>query len=136
MKDFDEVRAQRQVRPEEERSFKLGGEQFTIRDSVRADTLAAGARVTDKSSVAEDVDAMDELILGFLDEADHERYLELRRRERDPVTFYDLVDVAQWMVQVNTGRPTVQPSPSGAGEQTTPPPLTAVSSPPPAAQAG
>ena len=115
MKDFDEARATRPTLDEDARSFKLAGETFTIRPFVRADTLAAAGRVSDKSSIADDVDAFDELIVGFLEDADHERYLALRRRETDPVTFNDLMELAAWMVETSSGRPTRQPSPSTAG---------------------
>lgn len=127
MKDFDEARTARSTRDAEERSFKLGGETFTIRPAVRPETLAAAARVTTDSGVADDIEAFDELILGFLEDEGRARYETLRRREEDPVTFTDLMEVAAWMVEVNSGRPTVQPSPSSAGLPQTPTSLTVVS---------
>lgn len=129
MKDFDEARTA--ARDAEERSFKLGGETFTIRPAVRPETLVAASRVRQDSEIADDVAAFDEMLEGFLEPGDRDRYRELRLRETDPVTFADLMAVAQWAVEVNTGRPTEQPSPSTPGlkptgtELTAVPPLTA-----------
>jgi len=136
MKDFDQERATRTIPDVDERTFTLGGETFTIRPSVRADTLAATSAVSQESSVADDVDAFDSVIEGFLEETDRPRYRTLRGRETDPVTFKDLMDVVGWMVAVNSGRPTQLASPSTAGPERTGTTLTDVSSPPPAAQAG
>jgi hypothetical protein len=134
MKDFDQERAIRTAPSEDERTFVLAGESFTIRASVRADTLAHASDVTADSKVSDDVAAFDALIEGFLEEHDRPRYRLLRARETDPVTFDDLMEVAAWMVSVNSGRPTQQASPSTAGPERTGTTLTAVSSQPPAAQ--
>lgn len=136
MKDFDEARAQRNATDAEERSFKLGGETFTIRAAVRPETLVAASRVTTDSSLVDDVAAFDELIKGFLEETDRERYEQLRLREVDPVTFTDLMEIAQWAVEVNSARPTEQPSPSGLGREPTGTPLTAVPQPTAETQTG
>lgn len=126
MKDFDGARAERSARDEEERTFKLGGETFTIRPAVRPETLIAASRVKTDSEIADDVAAFDEMLEGFLEPVDRDRYRELRLREDDPVTFADLMDVAQWAVEVNTGRPTGQPSLSSPGLKPTGTELTAV----------
>ncbi len=140
MKDFDEARAQRKAdTPAELRSFKLGGEIFSILPSiaVRPDALAAASRVTKESRFGDDLDSMDETIFGFLaDEDNRVRYRTLRARIDDPITFADLYEVVTWVVSEETGRPTEQPLPSTSGQGTTPPSLTAVSDSPPAAQAG
>lgn len=140
MKDFDAERAERATGETDDRSFILGGETFAIRpiSGVRPDALAAASRITKDSRLDEDIASIDETILGFLkDEDARSRYLALRQRVDDPITFADLFAVANWMVVEETeGRPTEQPSPSIPGSGPTAPSLTAVSDSPPVAQAG
>jgi hypothetical protein len=138
MKDFDEARAQRNA-DAEIRSFKLGGETFTIltKTHVRPEALAAASRISRESSIDQDLASLDETITGFLaDDENRDRYAALRARVADPITFADLYEVATWMVQEETDLPTEQPSPSTTGSGPTAPSLTDVSASPPAAQAG
>lgn len=113
MKDFDAVTAERNTLDVEARTFKLRGETFTIRPAVRAETLVAASRITTESNPASDIVAFDELIEGFLEPDDRDRYRDIRARETDPVTFTDLMAISMWMIETNSGRPNDEQSGRG-----------------------
>lgn len=132
MEDFDEARTAR-APGDDERSFKLGGEVFTIRQAVRPEVLVTAVSITNESGMDHDVKALDETMHGLLEEEGRGRYTALRERESDPVTYFDLVDVVRWAMKVHTGRPTERPAPSLPGPGPTGAGLTAVA-PLPAAE--
>lgn len=100
----------------EDLSFTIGGETFKMR-YARPEVLAAweDEEIPDKS-----VDALalnDQRIKQFLDSSNGagDRWDTLRDREENPVTMGQLNALLLWMVEVQSGRPTVPPSPSESG---------------------
>lgn len=113
MKDFDTERAARPTLDEEERTFKLGGETFVIRPQVRPDVLTPVAGIgTDGAPPGVVLAILDEFLTEILEGDGPERYMTLRARETDILTFQDLDDVSAWAMEVVTGRPTERSSPS------------------------
>lgn len=106
MKNFDEMLSQ-------DRDFTVAGETFQWRN-VRPEVLTSF-----ESAGEGDADAtwrlMDDQILLFLHKNDHERWRELRAREENPVTIAQLNAILVWLMEEQTGRPTVPSSPSDPG---------------------
>jgi hypothetical protein len=100
----------------EDLDFIVGGETFKMK-YVRPEVLAAweDEEAADKSEGA--LKQMDERIKLFLDDSNGalERWDKLRAREDNPVSMGQINDLLLWMVEVQSGRPTIQPSPSVAG---------------------
>ena len=110
-RNFDELIAK-------DLSFVLAGETFTMH-YVRPEVLAAWEDEPDLDTAAESLLAADQKIKLFLPEADHARYDAVRARDENPVTSEQLNAVLRWMIEVQTGRPTEQPSPSEPGPGST-----------------
>jgi hypothetical protein len=58
---------------------------------------------------------MDDQILLFISNDEHARWKDLRARDDKPVTIAQLNAILLWLMEEQTGRPTVQPSPSAPG---------------------
>lgn len=129
MKDFD---ARRRERAERDRGFTLGGETFVMKPGVRPEVLAAYESIDVDASPEAKLATMDGMILDFLDTSDGaaDRYAAVRKIEDNPVTLQDIQQVIEWMIEVQTGRPTGQSSDSSPGVTGTVTPLTAASSSP------
>ena len=106
-RNFDELIA-------EDLSFVLGGETFTM-VYVRPEVLASWEDEEDPETALESLARADEKIKLFLRAADHERFDALRARDENPVTSEQLNALLRWMIEVQTGRPTVPLSPSDSG---------------------
>jgi hypothetical protein len=100
-----------------DRTFVIRGETFTFKD-VRPEVIQAWGESTNGKDDETVWEQQDKQILMFLDEPDHERWRELRKRETDPVTIAQQNAVLTWLFEAATGRPTepVSPSPSGPGK--------------------
>jgi len=111
VKDFDEARRRR---AEQDREFTIGGERFVMRAGVRPEVLAPYEGLTADTSPTESLQIIDELVMAFVEPTDDaaRRWVRLRERDDDPVTLQDLTELVQWLVEGQTGRPTVPPSPS------------------------
>lgn len=108
-RDFDQDLSQ-------DLEFKIGGEVFKMK-YVRPEVLASweDEQAADKSTDA--LEQMDSRIKLFLDASNGalERWDTLRDREDNPVSMGQINDLLLWMVEVQSGRPTIQPSPSVTG---------------------
>lgn len=120
MKDFDVARAKRK-RSEEERTFKIAGETFVLKNGVRPEALAGFDEINENSPIADSMGAWDTLFLEMVEDSDdaHERYRQIRSDSVDPLTIEDLEDMVGWMMEQVTGRPTGSPSGSTAGREET-----------------
>lgn len=111
MKDFD---AKRKARMDRDRSFKIGGEEFTMRAGLRPEVLIPWEQLTEETSAAEVLQILDSIVLDFLEPYgdSHDRYRALRERVEEPITLQDLQELVEWLIAEQTGRPTGQPSSS------------------------
>lgn len=134
MHDFDEERL---VKYQEDRKFKLGGEEFTHRPTVRPELMAEWEDITNETTAKEALVLTDRLILAWLDtDADPtavKRFKALRERETDPIGGGDLSKLVTWLYRQSTRRPTTTPEPSSAGSGSTGTTVTGISSTEPAA---
>lgn len=129
MKDFDAAREERND-PAVDRTFRIGGELFEYRSSVRPEDLVAYDELTLSTPAGEVLRVADETIKVFLkDDDNRERWDALRARTEDPITGRDINDLTVWLIQMQTGRPTPAPSPSGDGRAPNGTPSTENSSP-------
>jgi hypothetical protein len=102
---------------EKDLSFKIRGETFTMR-YVRPEVLQSWENENiEGANEADALKVLDERVLFFLDQNgdNAERWKALRARESDPVTLGQLTGLIEWMVEVQSGRPTIPPSPSASG---------------------
>ena len=108
MRNFDEE-------IEQDLSFQIGGEKFTMR-YVRPEVLAAWESEDVDSTSAELLKQQDTRIIAFLGDAEQgKRWEALRAREENAVPMVQVNELLRWMVEVQTSRPTTPPSPSESG---------------------
>lgn len=131
MKDFDEARA---ARAATERTFKIGGIDFTYRQSVAPEVLIHwNEAVTEVTKLDERgwLNLFDETIVALLEPGQEQQWRDLRATNAaDPLNIADIREVLKWLIEQATGRPTGEPSGSSAGSATTVTALKDVSSPP------
>jgi hypothetical protein len=102
---------------EDDLSFQIGGEVFKMR-YVRPEVLASwGDELVDGISSEELLKRQDERIASFLDGTDdsRDRWMKLRAREDNAVPMVQVNELLNWMIEVQTSRPTTPPPPSVAG---------------------
>lgn len=120
MQDFDIERAKRY---EADRRFKIGGEVFVHKPTVRPDLMIAYEDMARDASAKEALDILDDLVIGWLDTTEDpgavERYRELRLRDEDPIGGGDLSDLVKWLYQNSARRPTTASTSSDDGRKIT-----------------
>lgn len=121
MKDFDQERAARAAAP---LSFKMGGEDFTVRSSVAPEALSGLDEINDKEAPLSRVfEVLDGVISQFLVAEDGPRWRELRARTEDAVGMQDISSLVKWLTEEAmgevTGRPTSPPDDSSSGQAST-----------------
>lgn len=113
MKDFDQ---ERQARVNRERTFRIGGEEFTYRPAVSPEALLPyNTAITGDSrpSEAEWIELYDETIRALLDPGQEEKWATVRNPDvENPISIQDLSGLLQWLLEEQVGRPTGQPSDS------------------------
>ena len=112
MKDFSNTK---------DREFTINGVIFNWHD-VRPEVLTElGDELTKQQTNGSDPDPnaawklADRQILLFITPEQHDRWSELRSRDKDPVTIGQLNAIVQWLMEEQTGLPTEQPSSSATG---------------------
>jgi len=131
--DFDAERAKRHAEKEQEfgeKPFKFGGETFYVRANVGYLGIKRVAALSEASSGSEAFDAVEYSVISLIDprEDAHARIRRILASDEDPVTFDDLIDLQNWLLGEQTGRPPTQQEPSASTPSSTGPNLTAVPS--------
>lgn len=120
-RNYDELAAA------EEDSFVIRGETFkfrrvpyTVLDQI--DVLQKEFVESGPETYAAAVEFAQNRLLLLLDSAADAvaRWKALTSREDDPVTYKEIMQISRWAYEVATGLPTMQPTPSDAGQQKTP----------------
>lgn len=119
MKDFDASRKHNHT-PAEDRTFRLGGETFVAKEDVHPSTLIAFDRLDD-ANVETTLEIIDGTIESMLEGGlhAHELYRKVRADTEDPITLEVMVELARWLVEIQTGRPTGLTSVSEPGRTQT-----------------
>lgn len=108
MRDFDVVRAEN--REHGDRRFKIGGQEFEFR-AYSSPELYAATWVAEND--LEWLAAADAFILGVLITSDKEKWVKVRATDAaEPLSFTDVRDVMDFVLEVTSGRPTVPSSDS------------------------
>lgn len=96
--------------------FEVCGEKFTCK-TVRPEVLAAWEDAAIPETAVAALQVVDERILAFLADGNgqHDRYKAMREREENTPSMGQLRAILEWMVEVNSDRPTEPPSPSASG---------------------
>lgn len=97
-----------------ERTFVVRGETFTWQD-VRPEVLDEILAPSENGDSKGMWERQDEMIMFFLVPEDHERWQNLRSRDKEPVTIAQFNAILEYLVEAQTERPTQTPSPSGPG---------------------
>jgi hypothetical protein len=100
----------------EDMTFEVCGEKFEMQ-IVRPEILALWEDEDAPESGMKALEVVDKRILAFLDNGNgqHERWKALRERDHKTPGMGQLRGLLEWMIEVQTARPTMQPSPSGRG---------------------
>lgn len=108
-KNFDEIL-------EKDLEFTIGGETFKMR-YVRPEVLAAWEDEPIDEKSVDMLKRQDQRIMMFLngDDGSRDRYMKLREREENAIPMVQVNELLQWMIEVQTSRPTITPSPSASG---------------------
>lgn len=119
-KDFDIARAA--SRGDSDRQFKIGGELFTRRKTVRPEAVKPWEDVGPLTPHEEVLKAIDQTILNLIEPGtkgeDHKRWRELRKREEpDALNLGDLLELTTWIVSQQSSRPTSPPVLSSASPE-------------------
>lgn len=107
-RDFDAERAKRPARVVR---FTLGGQKFEGRATLRIGLLREIRKLTGSAS-------NEKLIESVLGEADAQRWRDLLDDPDTDIEASDIADVAMWIFEVASDRPTGSPSDSSAGPNT------------------
>ena len=100
----------------EDLSFEVCGEMFKMR-LVKPEVLAKLQDNDVPETNMKALEILDEQITAFLDNSNGqiERWKAMRTREDNTPSQGQLQDILLWMIEVQTARPTNQPSTSGRG---------------------
>lgn len=102
MKDFDVVRAEN--REHGDRRFKIGGHEFAFKAYSSPELYAATWSANDD---LEWLKAADAFIVSVLEPADQEQWAKIRAVDAaEPLSFTDVRDVMDFILEVTSGRPT------------------------------
>jgi hypothetical protein len=121
MKNFD---AERLALTERDRSFQIGGREFTYRVGVRPEVLARYFDGSPTGDNMETIQIYDETIVAFLDPdvpGQEEAWKAVRAVEgKDAITLADIRTLIEWLIGEQAARPTgpLSDSSNGSGSPT------------------
>ena len=100
----------------EDMAFEVCGEQFQMQ-TVRPEVLALWEDEETPETAVKALELVDERVLAFLDNGNgqHDRWKALRERETNSPSMGQLRGILEWMIEVQTARPTMPPSASARG---------------------
>jgi hypothetical protein len=122
MQDFDAARKKRHEEREQalgDRSFRFGGQQLKFRANAPytvTQSVAALTEATDGSAV---FDVLERAVLDLIEPGSRDAFLAAVRDEEFPVTFQDLLELANWLIEQQAERPPTQPDSSASTSETT-----------------
>lgn len=113
-RDFDQERAERAAA---DRRFRIGGETFVRKASVRPEVLVKYETMTITANGTDTLKMIDECVIDLIEPDDDAagRWTAIREREEDPISLLDIQELAQWLIEGLTNRPTERPSRSTRG---------------------
>lgn len=123
MHDFDKAQLARHAQNAEafgERTFGLRGETFHVRANVGYSAIKAMAEINENTEGTVVFERVENAVLAMIDPRNdaHARFIALCRQMDNPITFDDLNDINNWLIQETTQRPPTQQNSSPTGQQT------------------
>lgn len=120
LRDFDESARARHAENSErfgEHPFKFRGEIFLVRANVDYDVLQSVAALTEESDGSRVISTVANAVVSLIDPVDdaHERFKAVRHGADLPVTFEDLMELLNWLIEEQTSRPPTQQESSSGG---------------------
>lgn len=138
MHDFNADRDKRHAEREQEfgdKPFTFGRingapAMFHVRANVGYLGVKRVAALSDSSTGGETFEAIEQSVFSMIDPRDGalERFQQVIANNDDPVTFQDLVELQNWLLQEQTALPPTEPEPSAVSSTQTGPPTTELSS--------
>lgn len=100
--------------------FELHGETFAVK-TLRPEVIAAWEDLEPSKTSLEAVKRMDDTILEFLADGNgqHEKWRKLRESDDPAITTGQMRAILDWIVEVQSARPTELPAPSPRGRGNT-----------------
>jgi hypothetical protein len=113
-----------------EKPFQFGGEVFYVRANVGYLGIKRVAALSEDSTGGETFSAIEESVFSMIDPREDalERFRSVTRSNEDPVTFEDLVELQNWLIAEQTGRPPTQDESSATSQASNGTPSTEPSS--------
>lgn len=119
MKDFDAIRQARY--DQQDPDFKIGGEVFRRKVSVRPEEIMEWEDLTGMEAASEQMRIIDNAVLAFIDIDDdpgaHVRYRNVRENAEPPLGVADIQSLLRWLIESNADRPTGRPGDSSPGPE-------------------
>lgn len=120
MKNFDEAREERERR---DRSFQIGGQEFTYRPAVSPEAILRWSQMTGGEmpdlTEQEAISILDDTVGAFLEPGQEKKWKAVRDPDlKNPLNISDLRDLIAWLFEEQAGRPTSPPSGSSGGSET------------------
>lgn len=120
MKNFDEARRARHAENAErfgEHPFEFAGETFYVRPNVDYDVIQSVAALTEETDGSRVISTVANAVISLIDPRDgaHERFHTARKNHELPVTFEDLMELLNWLIEEQTSRPPTQAESSSGG---------------------
>jgi hypothetical protein len=134
--DFDSKRHERHQERENalgDRSFTFGGHTMTYRANAPYNVTKKVAAITENTDGAEVFEALENAVLGLLTKESRDLFRQACDNDDDPVTFEDLIELSNWLIERQVQRPPTPPVSSAGLSATNGTASTAISSTEPAA---
>lgn len=113
--DFDKKRHERHQQRETElgdRSFTFGGHTMRYRANAPYTVTKAVAAITENTDGTEVFATLENAVLSLLDKHSRDLFQQACANEDDPVTFEDLVELSNWLIERQVQRPPTPPASS------------------------
>ena len=123
IKDFDEAARERHAENAArfgEHPFQFRGEVFFVRANVDYDILRSIAKLTEETDGSKVIDTIENAVVKLIDPKDdaHNRFRAVRQNDEMVVTYDDLTELLNWLIEEQTKRPPTQAESSSGGDST------------------
>lgn len=123
IRDFDQSARERHAENAKnfgDHPFLFRGETFHVRANVNYDVLASVAALTEETDGTRVIATVAEAVVNLIDPRDNaiDRFHTVRKDNELPVTFEDLMELLNWLIEEQTSRPpTLAESSSGGSSE-------------------
>lgn len=113
IKNFDDSARERHAENSKnfgDHPFQFRGEVFHVRANVDYNVLQSIAALTEESDGSRVIKTVADAVVALIDPRDdaHDRFHKVRNEHDLPVTFEDLMELLNWLIEEQTSRPPTQ----------------------------